>query len=126
MPASVTLAQWVVESAWGASMPPDSNNPFGIKAVGDQPAVESGTHEVMNGETVSITAKFRKFATISEAFDQHGRLLATNPVYKPAMEKKDDPNAFADALTGVYATDPQYGTTLKYVIRTYNLTLHDK
>ena len=126
VPASVTLAQWAVESAWGAAMPPDSNNPFGIKAVGDQPAVESGTHEVMNGETISITAKFRKFATISEAFDQHGRLLATNPVYKPAMEKKDDPNAFADALTGVYATDPQYGTTLKYVIRTYNLTLHDK
>src|SRR3954451_14996587 len=32
VPASVTLAQWVVESAWGASMPPGSNNPFGIKA----------------------------------------------------------------------------------------------
>ena len=33
IPASVTLAQWIVESAWGSAMPPDSNNPFGIKAL---------------------------------------------------------------------------------------------
>jgi hypothetical protein len=126
VPASVTLAQWAVESAWGAAMPPDSNNPFGIKAVGDQPAVESATREVIAGESVTISAKFRRFANLSEAFDLHGKLLATAPVYKPAMEKRDDPEAFADALTGVYATDPAYGTTLKWVIRTYNFTLHDK
>lgn len=126
VPASVTLAQWAVESAWGAAMPPDSNNPFGIKAVGDQPAVESATREVVAGESITISAKFRKFESITEAFDLHGKLLATAPVYKPAMEKKDDPEAFADALTGVYATDPAYGTTLKYVIKTYNFTMHDK
>ena len=39
---------------------------------------------------------------------------------------KDDPDAFADALTGVYATDPNYGTTLKYVIHTYGFTINDK
>ena len=33
IPPSITLAQWIVESAWGAAMPPDSNNPFGIKAL---------------------------------------------------------------------------------------------
>ena len=126
VPASITIAQWAVESAWGAAMPPNSNNPFGIKAVRDEPAVESPTREVLNGESVTITAKFRKFETMTEAFDLHGKLLATGKPYVPAMEKKDDPDAFADALTGVYATDPQYGATLKYVIRTYNFTLHDK
>jgi hypothetical protein len=126
VPASVTMAQWAVESAWGAAMPPDSNNPFGIKAVGDQPAVESATHEVVSGETITVQAKFRKFASVSEAFDLHGRLLATSPLYAPAMKKADDPDAFADALTGVYATDPNYGTTLKYVIKTYNFYLSDK
>ena len=35
VPASVTVAQWAVESAWGGSMPPGSNNPFGIKAIGE-------------------------------------------------------------------------------------------
>ena len=61
VPASVTLAQWVVESAWGAAMPPGSNNPFGIKATEQQPGVDSGTHEVVNGETITITARFRRF-----------------------------------------------------------------
>jgi Mannosyl-glycoprotein endo-beta-N-acetylglucosaminidase len=126
VPASITLAQWAVESAWGAAMPPGSNNPFGIKAVNDQPAVASQTREVLAGQSVTVSAQFRKFNTLSDAFEEHGRLLATAPVYAPAMQKKDDPEAFADALTGTYATDPQYGTTLKYVIRTYNFTLHDK
>jgi hypothetical protein len=126
VPASVTLAQWAVESAWGAAMPPGSDNPFGIKAVGDQPSVTSETREVEHSESVLVSARFRKFTSLSEAFDQHGRLLATAPVYAAAMQNKNDPEAFADALTGIYGTDPQYGATLKYVIRTYNMTVHDK
>jgi flagellum-specific peptidoglycan hydrolase FlgJ len=125
VPASITLAQWVVESAWGAAMPPSSNNPFGIKAVGDQPAVESPTLEVIDGATVSVTAKFRKFASLSEAFDQHGKLLATGAPYKTAMAQAQDPDAFADALAGVYATDPQYGFTLKWVIHNYGFARYD-
>ena len=126
VPASITLAQWVVESAWGAAMPPASNNPFGIKAVADQPAVESPTREVLNGISVTITARFRKFETLTEAFDQHGKLLATAPVYKAAMTQVQSTDAFADALTGVYATDPQYGFTLKWVIRNYGFARYDR
>lgn len=120
VPASITLAQWVVESAWGASMPPDSNNPFGIKAAPGQPGVDAGTREVIQGQDVSIVAKFRKFESLAEAFDLHGKLLASNRVYAPAMALAADPDAFADALTGVYATDPKYGYTLKWVMRTYS------
>ena len=126
VPASVTVAQWAVESAWGAAMPPGSNNPFGIKAVGDQPAVDSMTREVLSGQSVTVSARFRQFASLSEAFDLHGKLLATGAPYRPAMAKKADPDAFADALTGVYATDPQYGTTLKYVIHTYGMDQFDR
>ncbi len=125
VPASVTLAQWVVESAWGAAMPPDSNNPFGIKATADQPAVESPTREVIDGKSITVKARFRKFDSLTQAFDQHGKLLATGPVYKPAMAQADNPDAFADALTGVYATDPQYGVTLKWVIHNYNFIRYD-
>jgi len=121
VPAAVTLAQWVVESAWGASMPPGSNNPFGIKAVANQPEVDSQTNEVVNGETITITAKFRAFPSIADAFDEHGRLLATSPSYSVAMQQKQNPDAFADALTGVYATDPDYGVKLKWVIQNFNL-----
>jgi len=126
VPASVTLAQWVVESAWGAAMPPNSNNPFGIKAAGDQPAVESPTREVIEGNSITITARFRKFDTLDQAFDLHGKLLATNAVYKTAMAQVQDPDAFADALTGVYATDPKYGFTLKWVMHNYGFVRYDR
>lgn len=126
VPAAVTAAQWAVESAWGAFMPPGSNNPFGIKAVGNQPAVDSPTREVLNGESVRIVAKFRAFASLTEAFDEHGRLLATAAPYKKAMTHVNEPEVFADALTGVYATDPNYGTTLKYVMEHYGLLKYDQ
>ena len=120
IPASVTLAQWAVESAWGASMPRDSNNPFGIKARAGQPAVDANTREVVNGANIFIVAQFRKFESLTEAFEEHGRLLAQARPYVNAMKLVTDPDAFADALTGVYATDPNYGTVLKFVMKTYN------
>jgi Mannosyl-glycoprotein endo-beta-N-acetylglucosaminidase len=126
VPASVTVAQWAVESAWGASMPPGSNNPFGIKAVGDQPAVESPTREVIDGESVTVNARFRLFASLDQAFDEHGRLLATTPPYRNAMRQVANPEGFADALTGVYATDPNYGFTLKWVMENYGLSRYDR
>lgn len=125
IPASITLAQWIVESAWGAAMPPGSNNPFGIKATASQAAVEAATEEVIDGKRIQIVDRFRRFESITEAFDQHGHLLATASPYKAAMELVEDVERFADALTGVYATDPQYGTTLKWVITTYGLKQHD-
>lgn len=123
--ASIVLAQWIVESAWGSAMPPESNNPFGIKALESQPAVESATREVIDGKAVITTARFRRFASMSEAFELHGKLLSTASPYRAAMEVARDPDRFADALTGVYATDPQYGTTLKWVMENYQLKQYD-
>jgi hypothetical protein len=125
IPASITLAQWIVESAWGAAMPPDSNNPFGIKALDSQPAVESETREVIDGKVITIVARFRRFDSQADAFELHGKLLSTGSPYRAAMEVVQDPDRFADALTGVYATDPQYGTTLKWVMDNYQLKQFD-
>jgi hypothetical protein len=125
IPAAVTLAQWALESNWGKAMPSGSSNPFGIKATGSDPFVEASTREVVNGQDVTIVAKFRKFASIDDAFDQHGRLLATARPYAQARTQIGNPDAFADALTGVYATDPNYGTALKGIMKTYNLYQYD-
>jgi hypothetical protein len=125
IPASVSLAQWALESNWGRQMPTGSNNPFGIKAAAGQPYVEATTREVIRGKSVTVAARFRKFASINEAFDQHGQLLATAPPYARARALVANPDAFADALTGVYATDPNYGTALKRIMKTYNLYQYD-
>jgi flagellum-specific peptidoglycan hydrolase FlgJ len=106
-------------------MPAGSNNPFGIKAAAGQPYVEAQTREVVQGKDITIQAKFRKFASMNEAFDLHGRLLATAAPYAKARALVGSPDSFADALTGVYATDPNYGTLLKKIMKTYNLYQYD-
>ena len=125
IPAAVTISQWALESNWGRSMPTGSNNPFGIKAVGNQPSVEASTKEFEGGKWITIQAKFRKFDSLDDAFDEHGQLLATKKAYANAREHLDDPNAFADALTGVYATDPDYGGKLKRTMKAHDLYKYD-
>jgi len=126
VPASVCLAQWALESNWGSAMPPGSNNPFGIKASVGQPCVASGTHEDVGGRMVAITAKFRAFASIAEAFDQHAQLLATSHYYEAARRVLPDADAFAEHLTGVYATDHLYDTKLRSIMRAHDLYQWDK
>src|SRR6185312_13279903 len=55
----------------------------------------------------------------------HGRLLATDPAYRHAMASRGRPDAFATALTGLYATDPGYGSSLIALMRLYNLYRYD-
>ena len=117
IPAAITLAQYQLESGGGKHMPTGSNNPFGIKAKAGQPFVESETTEVdKNGNEYRTMQKFAKYESIADAFDAHAKLLANAPVYKNARSHEDDPAAFADALTGVYAKDPHYGSKLKSLI----------
>jgi len=125
IPASISIAQWAVESGYGRHMPAGSNNPFGIKARAGEPSVGARTREVLGGKTVYITDGFRKFDSIAEAFDKHGEFLATRTPYANARTKLPDPDAFADALTGVYATDPNYGAVLKGLMRSANLYQHN-
>ena len=87
--------------------------------------MESETREVIDGKVITTVARFRRFDSQAEAFELHGKLLSTGSPYRTAMEVVQDPDRFADALTGVYATDPQYGTTLKWVMDNYQLKQYD-
>lgn len=116
IPAAVTMAQFALESGSGAHMPAGSNNPFGIKAKAGQPYVEAQTNEFINGKMERVTQKFAKFDSLSDAFDQHAKLLATGSAYASARTHENDPKAFANALTGKYATDPQYGAKLNAIM----------
>lgn len=125
VPAAVTLAQWALESHWGHDMPVGSNNPFGIKAVGEEAAVISPTWEDVGKKRIRVEAKFRKFSSLGEAFSEHAKLLATNPVYRAAMANAKNPDAFAHALTGVYATDGIYGDRLIEIMKEHDLYVYD-
>ena len=126
VPASITIAQWAIESGYGAHTPPASNNPFGIKARPGQPSVEAMTAEFIGGRTIHLMQPFRKFTSIPEAFDLHAQLLHDGRPYQHAVTFVGDPDAFANALTGIYATDPHYGRSLIALMKALNLYQYDR
>jgi hypothetical protein len=114
VPIDVTLAQFGLESGFGRQMPKGSNNPFGIHARAGQDFV-MGMDWDASGKRVPT--KFAKYASLDDAFEAHGKLLATGSAYAEARKHLNDPMAYADALTGHYATDPLYGSKLKSFMR---------
>lgn len=123
--ASITLGQYGLESSYGKRMPAGSNNPFGIKARKGEPYVLARTREEDRfGRSYYTVAKFRKFANLEEAFDAHAKLLSGRR-YKAFQQSRTVDQA-ADSLTGVYATDHQYGRKLKSVIHRQGLDRYDR
>jgi uncharacterized membrane protein YgcG len=126
VPAAVTIAQAIDESGWGQSeLATADHNLFGIKGAGPAGSDMQPTREYENGAWVTRTAPFRVYHNIAESIDDHGRLLATGAAYQHAMASRHLPDAFATALTGVYATDPGYGSSLIALMRLYHLYRYD-
>jgi len=126
IPAAVTIAQAIDESGWGRSvLATADHNLFGIKGAGPAGRDMLPTREHENGVWVTRTAPFRVYHNVAESIEDHGRLLATDPAYRHAMASRGRPDAFATSLTGVYATDPGYGSSLIALMRLYNLYRYD-
>jgi flagellum-specific peptidoglycan hydrolase FlgJ len=126
VPASVTIAQAIDESAWGQStLATHDHNLFGIKGTGPAGSDTLPTPEYLNGQWVSVSSSFRVYHNIAESIADHAQLLATSGYYTHAMADTLDPDAFANDLTGIYATDPNYGTSLIALMRLYNLYRYD-
>ncbi len=126
VPAAVTIAQAIDESGWGQSaLAIRDHNLFGIKGTGPAGSDALPTREFENGQWVTVTAQFRVYHNVAESIADHSELLATGPSYQHAMANRHVPDAFATNLTGVYATDPQYGTSLITIMKLYNLYRYD-
>ena len=126
IPAPVTIAQAIDESGWGQSaLAIRANNLFGIKGTGPAGTDVLPTQEFQNGQWLTVNAAFRVYHNVAESIADHGQLLATGPSYQHAMADRHLPDAFATDLTGVYATDPQYGSNLITIMRLYNLYRYD-
>jgi flagellum-specific peptidoglycan hydrolase FlgJ len=113
----VTVAQFLLESDWGRRGMGEANNYFGIKARAGEPSVTLETTEFVNGKPVKVAQQFRKYDSMADSFADHARLIVDRTsngqkIYAAALSHPNDPIAFARALTGVYATDPQYGDKL--------------
>jgi flagellum-specific peptidoglycan hydrolase FlgJ len=123
---SIALAQAALESGYGKSeLSSKYNNYFGIKAVGKQKSVPMRTREVIKGQSVWITAPFRVFDSLADAFKVRVKFLSTKR-YKPVLEAKT-PAAQALALQKAgYATDPNYARLLVSIVNSNNLQRFDE
>jgi uncharacterized protein YraI len=133
VPASVTIAQAVLESGWGRSMLTRVDHSyFGMKCFGGPGPIAVGcsayaTHECANGKCFATRASFRAYRVMADSFDDHGRQLATLPRYHTAMQYAAEPERFAREIHKAgYATSPAYANNLIDLIRRYDLTKYDR
>lgn len=126
IPASITLAQAALESAWGARA--IGNNLFGIKADKSWtgPTVDVPTHEYVRGQRVEVTDKFRKYESFAASMVDHAQFLLKNPRYAPCFKQIDGAGWARELQAAGYATDPEYASKLIAIMRGRNLAFYDQ
>jgi flagellum-specific peptidoglycan hydrolase FlgJ len=130
VPASVTLAQAILESDWGRSkLAREAKNLFGIKAhgrAGNAGVYDIQTWEVISGADVMVAATFKAYKGWADSIVDHGKWFHQQPRYSRALEVRDDPRAFARAINDAgYATDPAYSAKLITLMDRYDLYQYD-
>ena len=123
IPASITLAQGILESGNGESrLAVDGKNHFGIKC-----------HSNWNGKTIIEDDDekgecFRKYNKVADSYRDHSLFLAERDRYSFLFEyQKTDYKKWAKGLKKAgYATNPKYPTLLINLIEKYDLSRFDK
>ena len=130
VPASVTLAQAILESGWGRSkLSFNDRNYFGMKCFGNPGTIAVSCHDYVTKECNQATlacwttvASFRVYNSPTDSFRDHGRQLATLTRYTAAFNYPKNPNQFAaEVHKAGYATDPNYTTKLVGIMQKYDL-----
>lgn len=130
IPASVTVAQAILETYWGTSrLAKEANNFFGIKArekPGSAGVVWMDTWEVIGGANVTRREPFRAYKSVADSFTDHGQFFLENSRYQRALAVKDDPRRFAQEVNRAgYATDPAYASKLITLMDRFDLYRFD-
>jgi len=122
IPASITLAQAILESKAGQSrLALEANNHFGIKCHNDWYG------KTMYQDDDKQKECFRKYDTPQESFRDHSYILTQRDRYKNLFNLDvSDYRGWAKGLKSAgYATNPQYAEQLIRVIEDYGLTQFD-
>lgn len=122
IPASITLAQGLLESGAGKSeLARKSNNHFGIKA--DKNWNGASVSSMDNGRM----CRFRKYRSPDESYEDHSEFLAGRERYAFLFRlKRTDYKGWAKGLRQAgYAEDRQYPQKLISLIERYGLHRYD-
>jgi LysM repeat protein len=123
VPASITLAQGILESGSGNSrLAKKGRNHFGIKCTSDWHGRTIREDDDKKDEC------FRRYRKAKHSYRDHSEFLATKKRYAFLFEyDKRDYKAWANGLKQAgYATNPNYPTLLITLIEKYDLHKYDK
>ena len=123
IPASITLAQGILESASGNSqLAKRDNNHFGIKCHSDWTGDKVYHHDDARNEC------FRKYNNPLESFKDHSEFLTSKSRYAELFElATTDYKGWAHGLRKAgYATNPQYAQLLIRIIEEEELYQYDQ
>ncbi len=122
VPASITLAQGILESESGNSdLAREAKNHFGIKCH------KGWTGDTFHKDDDARDECFRKYKTVLESYDDHGRFLRERPRYAFLFDYEiSDYKKWAHGLKQAgYATNPRYPELLIKLIEEHNLDVYD-
>jgi flagellum-specific peptidoglycan hydrolase FlgJ len=120
IPASIKLAQGILESGYGSStLAKKANNHFGIKCGGKQ---WKGKKHYRKGSC------YRVFKSGNDAYVEHSNFLTYNKRYDSLFKlKRTDYKGWAKGLKKAgYATNPKYPSKLIDLIERYKLYNYDR
>ena len=123
IPASITLAQGLLESGAGQStLARKSNNHFGIKCGSDWRGKTVSHDDDARGEC------FRAYKHPKESYEDHSKFLAGRSRYASLFKLKiTDYKGWARGLKKAgYATNPRYADQLIGIIELYELHKYDE
>lgn len=141
--ASVSLAQFILESGYGSSeLAQNANNCFGMKkslsgntwagSAWDGSSVYTKKTQEQNadGSYVTITADFRKYACVEDSVADHsayllGAMNGNKKRYEGLAGEKNYKKAVQIIKDGGYATSLSYVTNVCNIIEKWNLTQYD-
>lgn len=140
--ASVSLAQFILESGYGKSeLAQNANNCFGMKkslsgntwsgSTWDGTSVYTKkTQEYENGAYVTVTADFRKYPSVEKSIADHSAYLlgaknGTKLRYDGLKGCTDYKKTVQIIKDGGYATSPTYVENLCSIIEKWKLTQYD-
>ena len=123
IPASITLAQGILEPGMGyGRLAKEGNNHFGIKC-----------HKEWKGKSIRHDDDekdecFRSYKNPLKSYRDHSLFLVDGDRYKDLFElKRKDYKGWARGLKAAgYATDPKYAEKLISLIERFNLTRFDE
>lgn len=133
VPASVALAQAILESDWAQSeLTIEGHAYFGIKCGTDRGKYATGclkkttTECQPDGTCVKVVDEFRTYASTADSFRDHGAFLTGNARYSNAFLYTTDPDQFVREIAAAgYATDPNYADKVIALMQKFDLYQYD-